>query len=225
MKRWTPCIVSMVAFLAIVSLVFGTTFGALFTFILASHELGHYYVAKKIGVPCSPPFFIPFLGAVIHLDPKNIDSADDEAKIGIGGPVGGILATALIYLFGIILGYSHSKDLNNAVLFSGVMHLFNLIPARPLDGCRILQVFGKCVKPVGIVLVLGLLYFHYSVTGSIFHPILLLLVIAVITDQTATYSLNVERDIRYKWTLCYFIVSIVTVSLIISASSAKITPH
>ena len=71
-------------------------------FILLTHELGHYFVAKRHGFSLSVPYFLPFpfafgtLGAVIHLRslPK---SRTALLEMGAAGPIAGFLATCLCF--------------------------------------------------------------------------------------------------------------------------------
>lgn len=78
--------------------------------ILASHEFGHYVMAKRNGVAASLPFFIPApfpplgtLGALISLrDP--LPDRKTLIKIGAAGPLVGFLMSIVIGLIGAYLG-------------------------------------------------------------------------------------------------------------------------
>ncbi len=78
--------------------------------ILTSHELGHYYMAKRNGVAASLPFFIPApfpplgtLGALISLrDP--LPDRKTLIKIGAAGPLVGFVMSIIIGIIGAYLG-------------------------------------------------------------------------------------------------------------------------
>ncbi|XRO76566.1 site-2 protease family protein [Methanocaldococcus sp. 10A] len=101
------------------------------------HELGHSYVAKKYGVKIEKILLLP-IGGVAMMDkiPK-----EGELKIGLAGPlvsfIIGITLLIISQFFDInINGYPllYTLSLLNLMLGS-----FNLIPAFPMDGGRILR--------------------------------------------------------------------------------------
>lgn len=77
--------------------------------ILGSHELGHYFVAKRNGVAASLPFFIPAptilgtLGAFISLrDP--LPDRKTLIKVGAAGPLVGFVMSIIVGIVGAYLG-------------------------------------------------------------------------------------------------------------------------
>ncbi|MCK4444906.1 MAG: site-2 protease family protein [Thermoplasmata archaeon] len=91
------------------SVAFGTLFFALpLLAILATHEFGHYYMARKHKVAASLPFFIPSFpplgtfGAVISMrDP--IPSRKALLDIGIAGPICGLIVAIPVTAIGLYL--------------------------------------------------------------------------------------------------------------------------
>ncbi len=91
------------------SVAFGTLFFAFpLLAILATHEFGHYYMAKKHKVAASLPFFIPSFpplgtfGAVISMrDP--IPSRKALLDIGIAGPIFGLIVAIPVTAIGLFL--------------------------------------------------------------------------------------------------------------------------
>jgi membrane-associated protease RseP (regulator of RpoE activity) len=75
--------------------------------ILSAHELGHYWTARRYGIPVSLPFFIPMpfspfgtLGAVIRM--KGVPP--DRRKlldVGIAGPLAGLAVIVPAVWFGL----------------------------------------------------------------------------------------------------------------------------
>jgi len=92
------------------SLLTGLPFAASLLAILTAHELGHYFMARRLGVPVSLPYFIPMplspfgtMGAVIRMRAPTRNRRQLLA-IGSAGPIAG-LAVALPVL---IIGLLHS---------------------------------------------------------------------------------------------------------------------
>jgi len=88
---------------------FGSSRGLVYSFavmaILLSHEMGHYLMSRKYGVPATLPYFIPFplspfgtLGAVIRMSGV-IRDKKALFDIGIAGPLCGfILAVPCVFI-------------------------------------------------------------------------------------------------------------------------------
>ncbi len=146
------------------AIVYGFAFGSYyfaagFVLLILIHEYGHVIAMWKKGVHASAPVFIPFLGAAIFA--KIPESKDDEAYIGFGGPfigtIGAIACIALAFMFPAGTFWSTLLHvLGNVALF---INLFNMIPARPLDGGRILHPLGSSVVFVGFLFLAGLTVF------------------------------------------------------------------
>jgi membrane-associated protease RseP (regulator of RpoE activity) len=88
----------------------GLPFAAAVMFVLGSHELAHYYVAKRRGMKASLPFFIPLplispvgtLGALIKLKGA-IPDRKSLFDVGIAGPLVGLAAAVIVTIVGFLL--------------------------------------------------------------------------------------------------------------------------
>ena len=107
--------------------------GVLFLCVLL-HEFGHALMARRFDVATEHVTLYPFGGiAALRGLPKD---ATAEFWIALAGPAVNVVLTA----FGVTLWWATSWT--PALVFSGinlVMGLFNLIPAFPMDGGRILR--------------------------------------------------------------------------------------
>jgi Zn-dependent protease/CBS domain-containing protein len=135
----------------------GVVFGILSTVLLfvcvTLHELGHSLVAQRFGIPVKEITLWPFGGiAQLNGRPK---TPRHELLISLAGPaVNVVLALAF---FGIGLAWFGTRGLGQELLLVGktpptlttllalmlgsniVLAVFNLIPALPMDGGRVLR--------------------------------------------------------------------------------------
>lgn len=144
---------SAMASIIVYAISLGWAFAAGLVGMLFIHEMGHVLALKRKGFKSSAPLFIPMLGAVVFA--PEMGDRDDEAYIGIAGPVIGTLGA--LPILGAMFAGIHLPE---AVILTGyvavILNLFNLIPIRPLDGGRVTQAIGPWFKWVGIGLLLGL---------------------------------------------------------------------
>lgn len=106
------------------------------------HELGHAVVARRCGMRMNGITLFIFGGVAEMQDEP--PSAKDEFLVAIGGPV---VSVALIGVFAIaagILGFAGAHE--SLTLVAGwlawinlILVVFNMIPAFPLDGGRVLR--------------------------------------------------------------------------------------
>lgn len=86
----------------------GLPFSAAIMFVLGSHEMGHYIMAKLHGMNTTLPYFIPFpsiigtMGAIIkHKDP--MPNRKVLFDIGVSGPIVGLMASIIVIIIGLLL--------------------------------------------------------------------------------------------------------------------------
>lgn len=138
----------------------GTTQSILFNvaFVLAVficvvlHELGHALMAKRFGVNTKKITLLP-IGGMASLD-KIPESPKQELMVVIAGPLVNVAIAILIYLFVPIHELANISLTENLETFSELtllnfllylfivnvgLVIFNIIPAFPMDGGRILR--------------------------------------------------------------------------------------
>jgi len=93
------------------TLAWGPAFSVVLLSILGAHELGHYFVARRVGVPASPPYFIPLppfgglpgtLGAVIGIGADRADR-DQLTKVAVAGPIAGFVVAVPAFVLALRL--------------------------------------------------------------------------------------------------------------------------
>jgi Zn-dependent protease/predicted transcriptional regulator len=118
-------------------------FGAFGLFIsIVLHELAHSIVARQYDLPITGITLFIFGGvAKMQEEPKN---AESELWMALAGPFSSIVLGGIF--FGIHLldpGQSWGKPVHGVLLYLSIINLilagFNLLPAFPLDGGRVLR--------------------------------------------------------------------------------------
>jgi len=140
--------------LALVGIVFGS---------VILHELGHALVARGSGIPAKGIILLPIGGVTIldeaHAIPDPVNAWKRDIRIAVAGPLVNLFIAGLsaLILLAAIPGFSlaaqpllHSSALLRSIVWSNLyLGLFNLLPAYPMDGGRVLRaVFSRRVDMV-----------------------------------------------------------------------------
>lgn len=124
------------------------------------HEFGHAYVAKKCGYKLDKIWILPF-GACISFRDFSFDPRD-EIKIAFAGPIINLILILLTmtcwWVFPTFYIYTYTFAIAN---FS--IAIFNLLPAFPLDGGRILTgILRINIKPKKVFKIACLINYIFS---------------------------------------------------------------
>jgi Zn-dependent protease len=116
------------------------SFGLILSII--AHEMGHVIVCRKFGIDCSSIMIFMFGGAAVPT--SNFQTAKSEFFVAIAGPMVSlfiaIMLAILIMPITILLDLNLISYIIAFMIFSNILFcVFNLIPAFPLDGGRILR--------------------------------------------------------------------------------------
>jgi membrane-associated protease RseP (regulator of RpoE activity) len=116
--------------------------------ILLTHELSHYFVARRHGSPTSLPYFIPFpnifgtMGAVIV---QRSPTRNRKALLDIGaaGPLGGLIVAIPLLVLGLLLSDVQPPPADvdtvlqegNSLLYLGIKYLIfgRILPSNGED--------------------------------------------------------------------------------------------
>ena len=130
--------------------LFGIVFGS-----VVLHELGHALVARGSGIPAKGIILLP-IGGVTILDEANalpdpVNGWKRDIRIAAAGPLVNLFIAGLfaLVLLAAMPGFSltakpllHSSALLRSIVWANLyLGLFNLLPAYPMDGGRVLRAF------------------------------------------------------------------------------------
>ena len=108
---------------------------------VALHELAHSFMARSRGMEIND-ITLMLLGGVAQMDEISEDTTD-EALMALIGPVFSLVFGYLLYQISGIFSYEVLPDLKIVLFFLGQINIylgiFNLIPAFPTDGGRVLR--------------------------------------------------------------------------------------
>ena len=117
----------------------------LFACVLA-HEFGHIFVARRFGVTTPTVTLLP-IGGVAQLE-RIPEKPSEEFLVAIAGPlVNVVIAVVLVVFFGASLDARHLAGVDKSAVHmldrlaavNIFLVVFNLIPAFPMDGGRVLR--------------------------------------------------------------------------------------
>ncbi|MCG6856591.1 MAG: site-2 protease family protein [Salaquimonas sp.] len=110
------------------------------------HELGHAIAARRYGIKTPRITLLP-IGGVAELE-RMPENPLHEIVVAVAGPlVNVVIAAILVYGFGAVLSADAMQAIENPALsflsrvaaVNVILVLFNLIPAFPMDGGRVLR--------------------------------------------------------------------------------------
>ncbi len=102
------------------------------------HEYGHIFAARLHGVDCRK-ITLHGLGGLAHLD-EELDRPRAEFLVALAGPVTSMILAILFWCASAAMTSAQVAEfLANLALINLVIACFNLIPAYPMDGGRMLH--------------------------------------------------------------------------------------
>jgi Zn-dependent protease len=121
---------SMLAALGVYWTIWGWKFALGFVLSIYIHEMGHVAAMKRFGLAATAPMFIPGFGAFIRMK-QHPATVQEEARIGLGGPIWGFGASAACFLLYLATAQPYWAALTHT---GAMINLFNLLPVWQLDG-------------------------------------------------------------------------------------------
>ena len=134
--------------------VFGTVASVLFFAAILGHELAHSYLAQKYGVKIKHITLMIF-GGVSAMEETPRDPGQ-EWRMAFAGPLSSLVMGAVSFLAMIVLEFAGTASVisKGVVILLGIVGFynlllaaFNLIPAFPMDGGRLLRSYFATRMP------------------------------------------------------------------------------
>lgn len=199
-------VISLILFIVSIQFFIGWQTSIAFVSLLFVHEIGHVLAAYMRGIPCSIPIFIPFIGAFIAFHPDSIRKPQDEAWIGIGGPlIGAVGCTIALHIWN--FWFSEFNEIGKGIGFAIFINLLNLIPVRPLDGGRVVQIIGRWFQVLSMILLAILSWYFFT-------PMWILVWYLVIREPRMKNEFIVARSEKFVWVILYLLLCLYLVSLL-----------
>ena len=163
-----PTLITMIIAIWFYTLFFGPAFAIGIVALILVHELGHFIVARWMGLPARLPIFIGPLGAVTSLR-RSPGDAGKSGMIALAGPALGTVAALLCFLLAGVANPGYFRYLLLALAYFGCfLNLINLIPVGFLDGAKVADAIPKWMNVVGLLVVAGVVLLFGNPFGLIF---------------------------------------------------------
>lgn len=130
--------------------VVGSLMAVLFFASVLLHEIAHSLVALREGIDVKKITLFIF-GGLAQIE-QDVDEPGKEFRIAIAGPATSVVLGGLFYLLGFLSAQGDGNPLISVPLgylsmINFILALFNLVPAFPLDGGRVLRaILWKSMK-------------------------------------------------------------------------------
>ncbi|HTJ21255.1 MAG TPA: site-2 protease family protein [Gemmatimonadaceae bacterium] len=192
----------------------GAARGVLFTIALFAsvvlHEFGHAWAGRRVGVPTRDITLLP-IGGVARLEyiPKN---PWHELQIALAGPAVTVVIIALLTIVLVVLGApiliagdavvtgGSSGILAQLMWVNVYLLVFNLLPAFPMDGGRVLRaglaLRSGYLRATAIAARVGRAFaLLFGIVGLFYNPFLVLIALFVWLGAAAESSATQEHEL------------------------------
>ena len=194
----------------LVALVTALVVVALF-FCVLLHEFGHSLIAQRLGLQVPDITLLP-IGGLARL--KSLpDKPADEVKIAIAGPLVNVVLAPIFFAIASLLGANllappdlleGVTSVGEVIVYLGYINValavFNLIPAFPMDGGRVLRgLLATRLGPVratDISSSIGQLFaISFFVLGFLSNPFLILIAVFIFFGASGEAQMVRQREL------------------------------
>ncbi|MBX9781756.1 MAG: site-2 protease family protein [Chitinophagaceae bacterium] len=177
------------------------------------HELGHALTAKRYGIKTKHILLLP-VGGVALLE-RIPEKPGQELLVAIAGPLVNIIIAGVLFVFLYATGQSvllvqsdafpaTDNFLQNLLAINLMLALFNLIPAFPMDGGRVLRALlsfklSRLTATVVAARIGQAIAIVFVIWGLLFNPLLLIIGIFIFfaarTEAVIVESESLLKDV------------------------------
>ena len=172
-------------------IIMGLFFLALLFACVTLHEFGHALAARRYGIDTQDINLLP-IGGVARLE-RMPEDPKQELVVAAAGPAVNVAIAGVLFLLILVTGQSQldishhvtgSNFLSDLLVINIILVVFNLIPAFPMDGGRVLRALlafkMKRAKATQVAASIGqLLAIGFILFGLFYNPFLLFIGIFV----------------------------------------------
>jgi len=169
---------------------------------IAMHELAHSFVARSQGIEIRD-ITLMLLGGVAQMEGE--DEERDEIWMAFAGPLSNLVLGSVLLLLVRPISAMVTADLHLIIYYLGFMNIFlaifNLLPAFPADGGRILRSLiarhTSYLQATRIATTIGKVFaVLFALFGLLIgHLLLILIGFFIYIGASQEYQLNVVRDV------------------------------
>jgi Zn-dependent protease/CBS domain-containing protein len=179
---------------------------AIFACVVA-HEFGHILMARSFGVKTPDVTLLP-IGGIASME-RIPDNPREELLIAIAGPLVNVAIAAILILVGrLSMADLSAADLEKASLLQRLataniaLFIFNLVPAFPMDGGRVLRALLAmrlgAQRSTVIAARLGQVFaFLFVVAGLFMNPLLILIGMFIYFAASSEQQVNTFRGFAH----------------------------
>jgi stage IV sporulation protein FB len=180
-------------------------YGTMFSMILL-HEFGHALAARLFGIR-TPRITLHVMGGIAELDGRPRGSLA-EFTVAFAGPLVNLVLAVVLFLGGFWQGNKappHTFDgfMETLLLVNVALFIFNLIPAFPMDGGRILKALIQIVTGERIALTVSVVMGQVLAVGFIGYAVLHLQVLLGVVGFFLFLMAATEAGRHPLWMLGY----------------------
>ena len=187
----------------------GVIFILLLFLCVVLHEFGHAFAAKAFGINTPDITLLP-IGGVARLE-RMPEEPKQELIIAIAGPAVNVVIAALLFLLNgsrPILSSAAAMQSGDAIsqllIINILLLLFNLLPAFPMDGGRILRALlatrMSYARATQIAATIGQGFaFLFGFYGLLHNPFLIFIALFVYIGATQEAALAQMRDVSRRF--------------------------
>lgn len=174
---------------------------------VVAHEFGHIFAARRYGIR-TPEVILSPIGGIANLE-RMPDKPREELIVALAGPaVNVVIAIILFFILRATIDFEDILQIENPAIglaarlmaVNIILVVFNMIPAFPMDGGRVLRALLAMRMPAPratrIAARIGqVAAFAFAIIGLFWNPILIIIAVFVYLAASAEVEQTAVKDV------------------------------